>query len=59
MLDPEKEGSGVKLPNPKERGGKSLEKTIAKRGSVREYKGEHISLSQRSQVLGIRQRPFI
>jgi len=51
MLDPEKEGSAVKLPPPKERGEMSLEKPIPKRRSVREYKGEPLSLSHPSQVL--------
>jgi hypothetical protein len=40
ILCPEKEGSAVKLPPPRERGEKSLEKTIARRRSVREYRGK-------------------
>jgi hypothetical protein len=39
MPDLEKEGSDVKLPPSRERGGMSPEKTIAKRRLVREYRG--------------------
>ena len=51
MLHRDKEGPEVKLPPPRERGEMSLEETIARRRSVREYKGEPLSLSQLSQVL--------
>ena len=51
MLHRDKVGPEVKLPPPKKRGEMSLEETIARRRSVREYKGEPLSLSQLSQVL--------
>ena len=51
MLHRGKEGPEVKLPPPGERGEMSLEETIARRRSVRDYKEEPLSLSQLSQVL--------
>jgi SagB-type dehydrogenase family enzyme len=51
MLHRGKEGPEVKLPPPGERGEMSLEETISRRRSVREYKGEPLSFSQLSQVL--------
>ena len=51
MLHRGKERPEVKLPPPRERGDMSLEETIHRRRSVRDYKGEALSLSQLSQVL--------
>jgi SagB-type dehydrogenase family enzyme len=51
MLRREKEWPELKLPPPSERGEMSLEETIARRRSVREYKEEPLSLSQISQIL--------
>ena len=44
-------GPEFKLPSPSQRGAMSLEESIARRRSVRRYKGEPLSLSQLSQVL--------
>ena len=41
----------IKLPNPKLKGGVSLEETILKRRSVRRYRREPLNLSQLSQIL--------
>ena len=51
MLHRGKERPEVKLPPPGERGDMSLEETIYRRRSVRDYKEEPLSLSQLSQVL--------
>jgi SagB-type dehydrogenase family enzyme len=51
MLHRGKERPEVKLPPPRERGETSLEETVARRRSVRDYKGEPLSLSQLSQLL--------
>ena len=44
-------GPEFPLPPPSQRGAMSLEESIARRRSVRRYKGEPLSLSQLSQVL--------
>jgi SagB-type dehydrogenase family enzyme len=51
MLHRGKERPEVKLPPPREQGEMSLEETIYRRRSVRDYKGEPLSLSQLSQIL--------
>lgn len=51
MLHGNKDGPEVKLPPPREQGEMSLEETIYRRRSVREYKVESLSISQISQVL--------
>ena len=51
MLHHRKERPEVTLPPPREQGQMSLEETIYCRRSVRDYKGEPLSLSQLSQVL--------
>ena len=44
-------GPEFPLPPPSQRGAMSLEESVARRRSVRRYKGEPLSLSQLSQVL--------